>query len=68
MPKQPIQGARHNAILAGLRLLLEHGDRLPPAIKDIATNGGTQEMITPKAVDELCEQINTEGLTLGSDD
>ncbi len=66
MAKQPIQGAPLNALLAGLRLLQQNGDRLPPEIEDIATNGGTQALITPNAIDDLCEQINCNGIELGS--
>ena len=49
-------------ILASLRLYQhvyeETGGDIPDDILDIATNGGSHEVLDLEAIDDLCERIN----------
>ena len=54
-----------SAILAGLHLLQNETGSLPCGIDEIATCGNEHPPLEDEAIDELCERINTEGLTFG---
>jgi hypothetical protein len=52
--------AELGAVLAGLRLLQLAVDEnsFPSGIHDIATNGGTAQVLSGDEIDDLCERIN----------
>jgi hypothetical protein len=53
------------AILTGLRLLQEAGDRsavLSPALQDIVSDGGRLAPLDADELDQLAERINTGGV------
>ena len=48
-------------VLASLRLwqgALQKPDAIPPAILDIANDGGTVEPLSDRDVDNLCQRLN----------
>jgi len=66
MTHERLDEVEHAAILAGLRLLQSSADRLPAGIDDIATNAGEHSQLDDEAIDDLCERINIEGLSIGA--
>jgi hypothetical protein len=67
MALKKLESPEHNAILAGLRLLQLFVDgRISAAgIDDILTNGDTEEALGVEEIDELCETVNCDGLSIG---
>lgn len=49
------------AVLAGLRLLQDNLGNLDSDIEAIATEGGTQEVLSHEEINVLCERINCGG-------
>lgn len=58
MAKIKINDKERDAILAGLRLLQENSENLPPMIGDIYTNCGEHSGLSFGEIDHLCEKIN----------
>lgn len=67
MACERLDAPERNAILAGLRLLQLYNDGkiAAPGIDDVLTNGGEDEVLDNEAIDDLCQNVNCEGLSLG---